>query len=200
MLKCVKSCRNLLLYNFELPRACSPRANSQLVMDKLLGEKHHQFVRNQDFGPVPVAESNNKDGHLASSFDYIKRTHLVYDGVAYKDLPIARVSARWNNTIITMLTPNIEKICKVSCRDCGFFNAKKKTELAGEVTGKTAAIKALEKGCGKHVRVVIKGIGPGRKPSINGLVQGGMKVVSISDITPLTMTDLPRRPRAIRRL
>lgn len=176
------------------------RSSSQLSIHRLLGDGRYEFVRNQDFGPVLLKDSGNRNGLLKAGFDYAKRSDLKYDGIPYHELPIARISARWNNTIINIMTSEKKIICKVSCRDCGFFNAKKKTELAGEVTGKTAAVKALERGCVKHVRAVIKGIGPGRKPSVNGLVQGGMEVVSISDITPMTMTHLPQRPRAIRRL
>ena len=164
-------------------------------------DKRFEKVKAQNFGPVLIRDSSNSNGELKSTFDYVKREHLVYDGIPYHRLPIARISARWNNTIINMLdSAGNKKYGKVSCRDAGFFNAKKKTELAGEVTGSTAATKALQKSCPQHVRVVVKGIGPGRKPSIAGLIKGGLKVVSISDITPLTRDRLPQRPRKIRRV
>ena len=82
----------------------------------------------------------------------------------------------------------------------GFKNAKKKTDFAGEETGREAAVKALERGCFDHVRVSVKGIGPGRRSAIRGLNLGGMVVVSISDESPIYEGKLPQRPRKIRRL
>ena len=179
----------------------SRNASSQNVSgSNLFRDQHYEMVKNQDFGPVLIRDSKNSDGSLKSTFEYAKRTDQIYDGVPYHQLPIARISARWNNTLISMKEPSGKFICHVSCRSAGFFNAKKKTELAGEATGQLAARKATTLGCHNHVRVLMKGIGPGRKPSINGLEQGGMTVVSITDITPLTMDGLPQRPRKIRRL
>ena len=170
-------------------------SKSGLVVDQV-----YEKVKQQNFGPILIRDSQNSNGEIKSSFDYSKRADKLYDGIPYYLLPIARISARWNNTIITMKKHDHSIICKVSARSVGFLHAKKKTELSGEVTGKAAAKKAAERGCTKYVRVVMKGIGPGRKSSINGLVQGGMTVVSISDITPLTMESLPQRPRQIRRI
>ena len=183
--------QNFLLSN----RKTAYKNSSTLVIDKV-----YEQVKKQNYGPILIRDSSNGDGRLKSTFDHSKRVDELYGGVPYYQLPIARISARWNNTIITMKKHDHSIICKLSSRDVGFLHAQKKTELAGEVTGQTSAKRALERGCHEYVRVVMKGIGPGRKSSINGLVLGGMHVVSISDITPLTMESLPQRPRKIRRI
>ncbi|CAK8696933.1 unnamed protein product [Clavelina lepadiformis] len=168
-----------------------------------LVDKQHESVKNQNFGPILLNESDVSEGHTAkSSFEYAKREDLVFNGIPYKKLPIVKVNARWNNTLITVRDADDPEMMysNLSCRKVGYFNASKKTELAGETTGAAAATKALERGCPDHVRVKIYGIGPGRRPSIRGLVLGGFKVVSITDVTPITNEGLSQRPRKIRRI
>lgn len=48
------------------------------------------------------------------------------------------------------------------------------------------------------VRVVVRGLGPGRASSIKGLEMGGLTVVSITDAT--RVSDNPPRPRKARRV
>jgi len=58
-----------------------------------------------------------------------------------------------------------------------------------------------EKAAGKgvtHVRVVVKGLGPGRLSAIKGLTMGGVEVISITDNTPIPHNGC--RPRKARRL
>ena len=55
-----------------------------------------------------------------------------------------------------------------------------------------------------HVRVVVKGLGPGRVSALEGMVMGGLNVVSVSDDTPVFGLDQGQgpgpRPRKRRRV
>lgn len=48
------------------------------------------------------------------------------------------------------------------------------------------------------MRVKIQGLGPGRMSSVKGLQMGGIKIVSITDATPISFN--PPRPKKARRL
>lgn len=48
------------------------------------------------------------------------------------------------------------------------------------------------------VRVVVRGLGPGRTSAIKGLQMGGLNIVSITDAT--RVSDNPPRPRKARRV
>lgn len=55
----------------------------------------------------------------------------------------------------------------------------------------------LQKGI-HTVRVMVRGLGPGRTSSIKGLQMAGLNIVSVTDATPVS--DNPPRPRKARRL
>jgi len=157
----------------------------------------------QNFGPIPLSKSTKPK--FSNTFDHMARDGELYGGIEYLKLPIATILARWNNTIIHVRDPekkNPENLyVHLSSSQIGIKGGKKKTEFAGEETGREAAIKALERGCPTHVRVVIRGVGPGRKATTRGLGLGGFTVVSVSDQSPLYLhAELPQRPRKIRRI
>lgn len=60
-----------------------------------------------------------------------------------------------------------------------------------------AGQKLLRRGI-QTVRVVLRGIGPGRMTSVKGMATAGVQIVSISDRTWLP--ELGPRPRKIRRI
>lgn len=84
-----------------------------------------------------------------------------------------------------------------SCRLEGFKHARKKTTIAGQTTGVAAGQRLLRRGI-NAVRVLIKGIGPGRMTSVKGIASAGVNVVSITDRT--LIKELGPRPRKIRRV
>lgn len=84
-----------------------------------------------------------------------------------------------------------------SCRLEGFKNARKKTIIAGQTTGVAAGQKLLRRGI-DTVRVVVKGIGPGRMSSVNGIASTGVNIITISDRTQLK--ELGPRPHKMRRV
>ncbi|XP_029000585.1 28S ribosomal protein S11, mitochondrial [Betta splendens] len=122
---------------------------------------------------------------------------LRWEGKKFEELPIAHIKATYNNTHIQVTDNAGQSMIKTSCGTEGFKNIKKSTPIASQTTGISAAIKATAKGV-TFVRVVVKGIGPGRLSAIKGLTMGGLKVVSITDNTPVPHNGC--RPRKARRI
>ncbi|XP_021567562.1 28S ribosomal protein S11, mitochondrial isoform X2 [Carlito syrichta] len=101
------------------------------------------------------------------------------------------------STQIQVVSATNQPLARTSCGTEGFRNAKKGTGIAAQTAGIAAATKATGKGV-THVRVVVKGLGPGRLSAIKGLTMGGLEVISITDNTPIPHNGC--RPRKARRL
>ncbi|XP_077793921.1 small ribosomal subunit protein uS11m isoform X2 [Macaca mulatta] len=101
------------------------------------------------------------------------------------------------STQIQVVSASNEPLARASCGTEGFRNSKKGTGIAAQTAGIAAAAKATQKGV-THIRVVVKGLGPGRLSAIHGLTMGGLEVISITDNTPIPHNGC--RPRKARRL
>ncbi|XP_035663471.1 28S ribosomal protein S11, mitochondrial-like [Branchiostoma floridae] len=121
----------------------------------------------------------------------------VFDGIPYNQLPVIHVFANWNNTHATCTDSTGKILAQTTCGKEGFKNAKKATSVAAEVTGQSIATKALDLGI-TNVRLVLRGIGPGRQPIVKGVQMGGVNIVSITDGTRFSATG--PRPRKARRI
>ncbi|XP_033965648.1 small ribosomal subunit protein uS11m [Pseudochaenichthys georgianus] len=121
---------------------------------------------------------------------------LRWGGRKFEELPIVHVKATYNNTHIHLTESEGLSLVRTSCGTEGFKNIKKSTPVAAQTAGISAAVKGSEKGV-TFVRVVVKGIGPGRWSAIQGLTMGGLQVVSITDETPVPHNGC--RPRKARR-
>uniref|UniRef100_A0A8D0V5Q6 Small ribosomal subunit protein uS11m n=1 Tax=Sus scrofa TaxID=9823 RepID=A0A8D0V5Q6_PIG len=122
---------------------------------------------------------------------------LRWAGKKFEEIPIAHIKASYNNTQIQVVSAAHQPLARASCGTEGFRNAKKGTGIAAQTAGIAAAAKATGKGV-THVRVVVKGLGPGRLSAIKGLTMGGLEVISITDNTPIPHNGC--RPRKARRL
>ncbi|KAM7423665.1 hypothetical protein PAMA_000157 [Pampus argenteus] len=122
---------------------------------------------------------------------------LRWDGKKFEELPIIHIKATYNNTHIQLTDSAGLSMARTSCGMEGFKNSKKSTPIAAQIAGSSAAAKATLKGV-KFVRIVIKGLGPGRLSAIKGLTMGGLQVVSITDDTPVPHNGC--RPRKARRI
>ncbi|KAK2493478.1 hypothetical protein MC885_004124 [Smutsia gigantea] len=126
-----------------------------------------------------------------------QESSLRWAGKKFEETPIAHIKASYNNTQIQVLSATHEPLARASCGTEGFRNAKKGTGIAAQTAGIAAAVKAAGKGV-THVRVVVKGLGPGRLSAIKGLTMGGLEVISVTDNTPIPHNGC--RPRKARRL
>lgn len=79
----------------------------------------------------------------------------------------------------------------------GYKNARKGTTVAAQAAALSFSTVAQMKAI-RNVRVVVKGLGPGRLASLKGLQMGGLNVVSITDRTPAP--EKCPRPRKAKRL
>lgn len=103
------------------------------------------------------------------------KRRLVPEGRVY-------IQASFNNTIVTVTTPEGEVIAWSSAGTNGFKGPKKATPYAAQISSEKAIEKAKVYGIEK-VHVFIKGAGNGREQAIRGLYSGGVAVESLTDLT-----------------
>ena len=92
------------------------------------------------------------------------------------------IRARYNNTIVTLADENGNVLAWSSPGSNGFKGARQSTPYAGQVSAEVVAEKAQLHGM-DSCDVYVRGMGPGREQTIRGLMNGGLEITSISDIT-----------------
>ena len=97
---------------------------------------------------------------------------------------IAHIHASFNNTIITITDRQGNALSWATSGGAGFKDSRKSTPFAAQVAAEAAGRAAQE--CGvKNLEVRIKGPGPGRESAVRALNALGMKISSITDVTPV---------------
>jgi small subunit ribosomal protein S11 len=119
-----------------------------------------------------------------------KDKKTVYEGNVY-------IQATFNNTIVTITDLKGNALSWCSAGSLGFKGAKKSTPFAAQSTAETATNRAKDFGL-REVNVFVKGPGVGRESAIRSLGALGLRVKSISDITPIPHNGC--RPRKTRRV
>jgi small subunit ribosomal protein S11 len=66
----------------------------------------------------------------------------------------------------------------------GFKGSRKSTPYAARMAAQTAAKAAMDMGM-MEVDILVKGPGPGRESAIRTLQSAGLRVTSITDVTPV---------------
>ena len=97
---------------------------------------------------------------------------------------VAHVHASFNNTIITITDRQGNALSWATSGGAGFKGSRKSTPFAAQVAAEKAGKVAQEYGI-KSLDVQVQGPGPGRESSIRALNALGIKITSISDVTPL---------------
>ena len=96
----------------------------------------------------------------------------------------AHIKSTFNNTIVSITDPTGAVIAWASAGHVGFKGSRKSTPFAAQVAAEAAGRAAQE--CGvKNLEVRIKGPGPGRESAVRALNALGMKISSITDVTPV---------------
>jgi small subunit ribosomal protein S11 len=116
-----------------------------------------------------------------------------------KNVPagLAYINATFNNTIITITDPSGNAVTWSSAGTSGFKGSRKSTPYAAQMAAESAARSAGEHGM-QEVRVFVKGPGPGREAAIRSLQAAGLRISSITDVTPIPHNGC--RPRKKRRV
>ena len=105
-----------------------------------------------------------------------KRT--VADGIAH-------VHASFNNTIITITDRQGNALGWATAGGSGFRGSRKSTPFAAQVAAERVALETIESHGMSSVDVLIKGPGPGRESAVRAMNGAGLKINSISDVTPI---------------
>lgn len=94
------------------------------------------------------------------------------------------VFASFNNTIVTVTDQQGNTVCWGSSGSAGFKGSRKSTPFAARLAAEQAMKAAQSMGI-QEIDLIVKGPGPGRESAIRAVQSMGMKVRSISDITPV---------------
>ena len=96
----------------------------------------------------------------------------------------AHIHSSFNNTIVTITDTNGNALAWGSAGQAGFKGSRKSTPYAARLAGQNAAKTAADMGV-MEVDVFVKGPGPGREAAIRALQASGLRVRSITDVTPI---------------
>ena len=109
---------------------------------------------------------------------------------------VCHIHASYSNTIVSISDEQGRVIAWSSAGSCGMSGTRKSTPYAASIAASTVAKTVYDRGL-RNVDVEIKGPGPGRETAIRALETVGLKVTSISDVTPIPHNGCrpPKRPR-----
>src|SRR5512140_504692 len=94
------------------------------------------------------------------------------------------IFASFNNTIVTVTDTDGNTIAWGSAGSAGFKGSRKSTPFAARLAAEQA-IKAAQQLGVQEVDLFVKGPGPGRENAIRAVQSMGLRVRSMSDITPI---------------
>lgn len=103
-----------------------------------------------------------------------------------KNIPegIVFIYSTFNNTIVTISDKQGNVVSWCSAGVLGFKGSRKSTPFAAQNAVTDAAKKATDFGMRK-VEVKVKGPGPGREAAMRALINTGLEVSRIVDVTPV---------------
>src|SRR5271165_1358909 len=103
-----------------------------------------------------------------------------------KNIPYgqAHIHATFNNTIVSMTDQTGNVVTWASAGTAGFKGSRKSTPYAARVAATQGSDSAKEQGM-LEVDVFVKGPGPGREAAIRSIQSSGLRVRSITDVTPI---------------
>ncbi len=95
------------------------------------------------------------------------------------------VSASFNNTLVTVTDSEGNVLTWGSAGSSGFKGTRKSTPFAATTAVENTVRDAIEKVGLKETEIYIKGPGAGRDAALRAIRAAGLKIMSISDVTPI---------------
>lgn len=96
----------------------------------------------------------------------------------------AYIHATFNNTIITFTDPDGNVLLWATPGANEFKGSRRSTPYAAQIAAQEAAKRAMDQGV-REVDLYVKGPGPGREAAIRSIQGAGLRVRSITDVTPI---------------
>lgn len=110
---------------------------------------------------------------------------------------VAHINISYNNTLVTITDLKGEVIAWSSSGSMGFKGTKKSTPYAANLVAKDCTEKAKKYNL-TNIKIVVKGVGPGRESAMRGLAASGLNILSIMDATPIAHNGVRRKkPRRV---
>src|SRR6202521_811589 len=109
----------------------------------------------------------------------------------------AHIKSSFNNTIVAIDDPEGHVLAWAPAGNVGFKGSRKSTPFAAQLAAEQCAKKAMEHGV-RRVDVLVKGPGSGRETAIRSLMNTGIEVAGIKDVTPIPHNGC--RPKKRRRV
>jgi small subunit ribosomal protein S11 len=94
------------------------------------------------------------------------------------------IFSTFNNTIVTVTDMQGNAVISASAGSAGFKGSRKSTPFAARMAAEQVMKDATALGL-QEVEIYVKGPGPGRESAIRAVQAQGLKVVAISDVTPV---------------
>lgn len=150
-----------------------------------MGKKHIAEENKED-----TIKQNDAVDVAVKKESKVKLTERVSEGRVY-------ISSSYNNTIVTLTNSRGQVLATKSAGAVGFKGAKKATSFAASRVAESI-VNICKKLVVEKIEVYIKGVGAGRESAVRTLVNQGINVVSIKDVTPIPHNGV--RPKKIRRV
>lgn len=110
---------------------------------------------------------------------------------------VVNIQATYNNTLVTLTDTSGNLLFASSSGALGFKGAKKSTPFAAAKVGELIAEKAQQVGI-QDVRIVIRGVGPGRESTLRSFGSKGIEISNIQDRTPIPHNGVrAKKPRRV---
>ncbi|MFH1671221.1 MAG: 30S ribosomal protein S11 [Candidatus Portnoybacteria bacterium] len=137
-----------------------------------------------------LKEAEKGEKKLVKATDKKKKLSRLNSGNIY-------IQSTYNNTVITLTDPSGNIIAWSSAGAAGFKGPKKSTPFAAS---KVIEI-LIEKARGldlREVSIFVRGVGSGRDAAIRALINHGLEISSIKDVTPVPHNGCrPKKPRRV---
>ena len=128
--------------------------------------------------PEVLANVESKGDIKASKVRGKKRKRDVTDGIVH-------IHAAFNNTIVTISDRQGNTLAWSTSGSCGFRGSRKSTPFAAQVAADKVGVVARDEFGMKAIIVKVKGPGPGRESTLRALTAAGLKIIEITDRTPI---------------